>query len=83
MFLTKKRRKKAESKLASEFVFKDFFLLLCIPLICTAARPQQDWIVVLMCMLIKQHCSTAIILVKQPAFYRVRRDKSSSRGITK
>lgn len=63
----------------SELVFKDFSLLLFVPLICTAARPQQVWAVGLMCMLITQHCSAAIILVQQPAFYRVQRDK----GITK
>lgn len=54
-----------------------------VPLIHTAARPQQDWMVLLMCMLIKQHYSRAIILVKQPAFYRVQRDKGNTRGITK
>lgn len=63
----------------SELVFKDFSLLLFVPLICTAARPQQVWAVGLMCMLITQHCSAAIILVQQPAFYRVQRGK----GITK
>lgn len=73
------QKKKNKSWKLSEFVFKDFSLLLFVLLICTAARPQQVWAVVLMCMLIIQHCSAAIILVKQPAFYRVQRDE----GITK